>query len=169
MLLGPCMLKITTMYRSITLSSYIVAIWCKIYVPMGCRVRLDKETRVHASILACAVGAWVRLSCAWIKLWHATHELRARQVHALATLLVSSTVSVWPWCHRDYWPFCCESHISQARVRSMLGGGLRCLVMILKVVHRPVPLTQPCWWYVFNNRHRCNGVKCWFHLMSGWC
>jgi len=66
--------KITTMYRSITLSSYIVGIWCKIYAPMVCVcvcvcgvcvcvcvcvvcVCLDTKLQVHASILAREVCA----------------------------------------------------------------------------------------------------------------
>jgi len=60
MLLGPCMLihhKITTMYRSITLRSYIAAIWCKIYAPLACRTSLDTEPRVHARILTRVVCA----------------------------------------------------------------------------------------------------------------
>jgi len=47
MLLGPCML---IQFRSITLSSYIVAIWCKIYAPMVCWVSLDTEPRVHSLV-----------------------------------------------------------------------------------------------------------------------
>jgi len=96
MLLGPCMLiqyKITPMYRSITLSSYMVQNLCS----HGMSNKSWYWAKSTWSILACVV-------CAWVRPLHAIHgEYVARERYCTLNYYFANFLFAIKWFDKPMW------------------------------------------------------------------